>query len=224
MAVMIRLNQRTTRSGWATSRRHLIATGLRKEIPQWAQNWAHSRRGERGNSMPGENGYAQFMRTASVLFLLLVALALLAAAANAQDSAKSFRCPDGTVVSLETKGRPYRCPDSDAQRAENAAAAQAATHTKEQDERWQKRLRDYKAQVARASRTATAAATPKTGAVLGRIFLITKAGDIKPARFAKIFLFEIKATDSAGQTADPHWDFKSLKRGLHRKIFANHLQ
>ena len=131
---------------------------------------------------------------------VVCALSLFVAAANAQDSAKSFRCPDGTVVPLEAKGRPYRCPDTDAQRAENAAAAQAATHAKERESHWQERLSAYKAQATRASGTGTAAAQPKTGAMSGRIFLITKAGDIKPARFAKIFLFEIKATDSAGQT------------------------
>jgi hypothetical protein len=60
------------------------------------------------------------MRTAKVLFVLLVALALFAIAADAQDGSKTFRCPDGTVVPLEAKGRPYRCPDTEEQRAENA--------------------------------------------------------------------------------------------------------
>jgi hypothetical protein len=108
--------------------------------------------------------------------------------------------PTVPLSRLKQKGGPTRCPDTDGQRAENAAAAKAATHANEREERWQGRLKGYKAQAARASGTGTAAAKPKTGGVSGRIFLITKAGDIKPARFAKIFLFEIRSTDSAGQT------------------------
>ncbi|MGA2716984.1 MAG: hypothetical protein ABSG41_28185 [Bryobacteraceae bacterium] len=88
--------------------------------------------------MPAEKRYAQFMRTASVLFLLLVPLALFAGVANAQDGANTFRCPDGTVVPLEAKGRPYRCPDTDEQRAANArwklSNEEAERHKKESDE------------------------------------------------------------------------------------------
>ena len=40
----------------------------------------------------------------------------------------------------------------------------------------------------RASKTA-APAPPKAGAVSGRVFAITEAGNIKPARMAKVYLF-----------------------------------
>jgi hypothetical protein len=63
-------------------------------------------------------------------------LCLFAAAANAQDAAETFRCPDGTVVPLEAKGRPYRCPDTDAQRAANAEEFQRAAEKVKQDEEW----------------------------------------------------------------------------------------
>jgi hypothetical protein len=65
---------------------------------------------------------ALFVWLAVQVPLLASLLALFAAVASAQEDAQQpFRCPDGALVTVEMKGRPYQCPDDNAQRAADAS-------------------------------------------------------------------------------------------------------
>jgi len=62
-----------------------------------------------------------------------------------QETASLFKCPDGTLVPSEIKGRPYRCPDTNQQREANAYFVQTGSWENERTERlknaseeWQK--------------------------------------------------------------------------------------
>jgi hypothetical protein len=60
-----------------------------------------------------------------------------------QETASLFKCPDGTLVPSEVKGRPYRCPDTDQQREANAYFVQTGVWAKESTDRVKKASEEW---------------------------------------------------------------------------------